>query len=73
MSTIQRIRQGGAAALMLALLGACAGNQFGNILGGVLGGGAQSGQHVSQQLTGPASTVQLIEHGRTERKKGEGN
>jgi hypothetical protein len=50
MSTIQRIRQGAAAALMLASLGACAG-QLGNILGGVLGGGAQSGQQ-SGQLSG---------------------
>lgn len=44
MSPIQRIRRGAAAALMIASLGACAGNQLGNILGGVLGGGAQSGQ-----------------------------
>jgi outer membrane lipoprotein SlyB len=51
MSTIQRIRQGAAAALMLASLGACAGNQLGNILGSVLGGGAQSGQQ-SGQLSG---------------------
>ena len=50
MSTIQRIRQGAAAALMLASLGACAGG-LGNILGGVLGGGAQSGQQ-SGQLSG---------------------
>ncbi|HEY3114211.1 MAG TPA: hypothetical protein VGJ62_11040 [Gemmatimonadaceae bacterium] len=44
MSAIQRIRQGAAAALVIASLGACAGNQLGNILGSVLGGGAQSGQ-----------------------------
>jgi hypothetical protein len=50
MSTIQRIRQGAAAALMLASLAACAGN-LGNILGSVLGGGAQSGQQ-SGQLSG---------------------
>jgi hypothetical protein len=50
MSAIQRIRQGAAAALMLASLGACAGN-LGNILGSVLGGGAQSGQQ-SGQLSG---------------------
>ena len=44
MSAIQRIRQGAAGALMVASLGACAG-QLGNILGSVLGGGsAQSGQ-----------------------------
>src|SRR5712672_3573369 len=44
MSPIPRIRRGAAAALMIASLGACAGNQLGNILGGVLGGGSQSGQ-----------------------------
>ena len=51
MSPIQRIRRGAAAALMLASLGACAGNQLGNILGGVLGGGTQSAQQ-SGQLSG---------------------
>jgi outer membrane lipoprotein SlyB len=51
MSTIRRIRQGATAALMVASLGACAGNQLGNILGSVLGGGAQSGQQ-SGQLSG---------------------
>ena len=50
MTTIQRIRRGAAGALMLASLGACAGN-LGNILGGVLGGGGQSGQQ-SGQLSG---------------------
>jgi hypothetical protein len=50
MSTLQRIRQGATAALMVASLGACAGN-LGNILGSVLGGGAQSGQQ-SGQLSG---------------------
>jgi len=50
MTIIQRIQRGGAAALMVASLGACAGNSLGSILGGVLGGGggggggAQSGQ-----------------------------
>jgi hypothetical protein len=44
MPALQRIRQGAAAALIIASLGACAGN-LGNILGSVLGGsGAQSGQ-----------------------------
>jgi outer membrane lipoprotein SlyB len=45
MPALQRIRQSAAAALMIASLGACAGN-LGNILGSVLGGGsgAQSGQ-----------------------------
>jgi hypothetical protein len=45
MTINQRIQRGAAAALMIASLGACAGNSLGNILGGVLGGGnAQSGQ-----------------------------
>ena len=47
MPALQRIRQGAAAALIVASLGACAGaGNLGNILGSVLGGGAgaQSGQ-----------------------------
>ena len=46
MTINQRIQRGAAAALVIASLGACAGNSLGNILGGVLGGGggAQSGQ-----------------------------
>jgi hypothetical protein len=45
MTVKQRIQRGAAAALMIATLGACAGNSLGNILGSVLGGGgAQSGQ-----------------------------
>ena len=44
MSGIQGLRRGAAAALMIASVGACAGN-LGNVLGGVLGGGtAQNGQ-----------------------------
>ncbi|HEX9309849.1 MAG TPA: hypothetical protein VF887_03460 [Gemmatimonadaceae bacterium] len=54
MPTIQQIRRGAAAALMLASLGACAGNQLGNVLGSVLGGG-QSAQ--SGQVTGTVRTV----------------
>jgi outer membrane lipoprotein SlyB len=44
MTIIQRMQRGAAAALMLATLGACAGNSLGNVLGSVLGGGAQSNQ-----------------------------
>jgi len=46
MTVKQRIQRGAAAALVIASLGACAGNSLGSILGGVLGGGggAQSGQ-----------------------------
>jgi hypothetical protein len=56
MSINQRIQRGAAAALMIASLGACAGNSLGNILGGVLGGnGAQSGQQ--GQLAGTVRSV----------------
>jgi len=41
MTLIQRIQRGTAAALMIASLGACAGNSLGSILGGVLGGAIQ--------------------------------
>jgi len=60
MPTIQRIRQGAAAALMLVSVGACAG-QLGNVLGGVLGGGgnAQSGQ-LSGTIRGVDSRSQQI-------------
>ena len=45
MTAIQRIQRSAAAALMIATLGACAGNSLGNVLGSVLGGGqGQSGQ-----------------------------
>ena len=46
MTLNQRFQRGAAAALIIASLGACAGNSLGNILGSVLGGGAgaQSGQ-----------------------------
>ena len=45
MTTTQRIQRTAATALMLASIGACAGNSLGNVLGSVLGGGgAQSGQ-----------------------------
>lgn len=54
MTMVQRIQRGAAAALIVASLGACAGNSLGNILGSVLGGGAQSG---SSQLTGTVRGV----------------
>ena len=44
MTIFQRIQRGTAAALMVASLGACAGNSLGNVLGSVLGGGSQSSQ-----------------------------
>ena len=49
MSAINQMRRSAAIAVMVASLGACAGNQLGNILGSVLGGGAQS---QSGQLSG---------------------
>ena len=56
MTINQRIQRGAAAALMIASLGACAGNSLGSILGGVLGGnGAQSGQQ--GQLAGTVRGV----------------
>jgi hypothetical protein len=60
MATIQRIRQGAAAALMVTVMGACAG-QLGNVLGGVLGGGssAQSSQ-LSGTIRGVDSRSQQI-------------
>lgn len=60
MPNTQRIKRGAAVALMIASLGACAGNQLGNILGGVLGGGqAQSGQ-LSGTIRGVDQRSQLI-------------
>ncbi len=58
--SIRRIRQGAAAALMIASVGACAG-QLGNVLGSVLGGGngAQSGQ-LSGTIRGVDSRSQQI-------------
>jgi len=44
MTIIQRIQRGAVGALMVASLGACAGNSLGNVLGSVLGGGSQSSQ-----------------------------
>ena len=56
--TIQRIRRGAAGALMLASVGACAGN-LGNILGGVLGNGGGSSQ-LSGTIRGVDSRYQQI-------------
>jgi hypothetical protein len=59
MPTIQRIRQGAAAALMLASVGACAG-QLGNVLGGVLGGGNAQSSQLSGTIRGVDSRSQQI-------------
>lgn len=55
MTVSQRIQRGAAAALMIASLGACAGNSLGNILGSVLGGGSGGAQ--SGQLAGTVRSV----------------
>ena len=57
-TTIQRIRRGAAGALILASVGACAGN-LGNILGGVLGNGGGSSQ-LSGTIRGVDSRYQQI-------------
>ena len=59
MPTIQRIRQGAAAALMLVSVGACAG-QLGNVLGGVLGGGNAQSSQLSGTIRGVDSRSQQI-------------
>jgi len=52
MTLIQRIQRGTAAALMIASLGACAGNSLGSILGGVLGGGSsRTGRRLGSTTT----------------------
>jgi hypothetical protein len=57
--SIQGLRKGAAAALMIASLGACAGSQLGNILGGVGGGAQQSGQ-LSGTIRGVDTRYQQI-------------
>jgi hypothetical protein len=60
MSTIQGIRRGAAAALMIASLGACNGSQLGNILGGIGGGGAQQSGQLSGTIRGVDTRSQQI-------------
>lgn len=59
MATIQSVRQGAAAALMLASVGACAG-QLGNVLGSVLGGGGAQSSQLSGTIRGVDSRSQQI-------------
>ncbi|HEV7388190.1 MAG TPA: hypothetical protein VGN73_06250 [Gemmatimonadaceae bacterium] len=59
MVTIQHIRRGAAGALMLASVGACAGN-LGNVLGGVLGGGGAQSNQLSGTIRGVDSRSQQI-------------
>jgi hypothetical protein len=58
-TTIQRIQRGAATALMVASLGACAGN-LGNILGGVLGNGTAGSSQLSGTIRGVDSRYQQI-------------
>lgn len=60
MTIIQRIQRSAAAALMLASLGACAGQSLGNVLGSVLGGGEQSSNQVSGTIRGVDTRSQQI-------------
>jgi outer membrane lipoprotein SlyB len=60
MTTIQRIQRGALGALMLASIGACAGNSLGNVLGRVLGGGSQQSGQVSGTIRGVDSRSQQI-------------
>jgi hypothetical protein len=59
MASIQTVRRGAAAALMILSTGACAGTNLGNVLGGVLGGGA-SGNQLSGTIRGVDSRSQQI-------------
>ena len=59
MITIQSIRRGAAGALLLASLGACAGN-LGNVLGSVLGGGGAQSNQLSGTIRGVDSRSQQI-------------
>jgi hypothetical protein len=59
MVTIQHLRRGAAGALMLASVGACAGN-LGNVLGGVLGGGNAQSNQLSGTIRGVDSRSQQI-------------
>ena len=60
MTIIQRIQRGAAVALMLASLGACAGQSLGNVLGSVLGGGEQPSNQVSGTIRGVDTRSQQI-------------
>jgi len=60
MTLIQRIQRGTAAALMIASLGACAGNSLGSILGGVLGGGSAQSSQLAGTVRGVDTRSQQI-------------
>lgn len=60
MTIIQRIQRGAAAALMMASIGACAGNSLGNVLGSVLGGGGSQSGQLSGTIRGVDTRSQQI-------------
>jgi hypothetical protein len=60
MTIKQRIQRSAAAALMIASLGACAGNSLGNVLGGVLGGGGAQSSQVAGTVRGIDTRAQQI-------------
>ena len=60
MASIQTVRRGAAAALMILSTGACAGTNLGNVLGGVLGGGGASGNQLSGTIRSVDSRSQQI-------------
>ncbi len=60
MTIIQHIQRGAAAALMIASIGACAGNSLGNVLGSVLGGGSQQSGQLSGTIRGVDTRSQQI-------------
>ncbi|HEV7839578.1 MAG TPA: hypothetical protein VGO75_16025 [Gemmatimonadaceae bacterium] len=60
MTIKQRIQRSAAAALMIASLGACAGNSLGNVLGGVLGGGGAQSSQLAGTVRGIDTRAQQI-------------
>ena len=60
MTIIQRIQRGATAALMIASVGACAGNSLGNVLGSVLGGGGSQSGQLSGTIRGVDTRSQQI-------------
>ena len=60
MASIQTMRRGAAAALMILSAGACAGTNLGNVLGGVLGGTGTGGNQLSGTIRGVDTRSQQI-------------
>jgi hypothetical protein len=60
MASIQTMRRGAAAALMILSAGACAGTNLGNVLGGVLGGTGTGANQLSGTIRGVDTRSQQI-------------